>query len=796
MRGLLDDEALDGVHEARVTVRLSRDASAIQPDANRFMAEVERLCSLWGGAVTPIISINAEGALSHLYAKKIPGSAIDGAEGLHPHELFDLASATITRDPNREAFWEQLALPLLKYKKQDTYAALEIVRLDPADPWRLIYAACLGTASDSFDSAILRRSGHSPQLRMQDFVNVETVSTTGSLTDLLGRLTGQDRISPRVVSMVHLAYGGSGSTQLRSGKKVLPEPWFPSYDAGPNIVVVCSPGDVEDAMLLWNLRGAHGDYRAAPIGLPLAEASASSINQLNQHPNLSRNGFSARSLYVTSASIPVEQLEALFGQSETFQVASPDKLLTFGTFGWSRDEVMVWSNGRSQFVPLPVERHKDVFENLALNSSVYYRVDLAVADAPFPVGDDVRIDGFDGDIYAGSKTTWGMSRILSEVRQVTWPSRLLISRAVAARRGADLAESEPGRAAVVAIESLDGLGYVGNLAHAPLLKMLEEMAARHGFGWYKQRMRNVGASADPSEAVGPSVDELPERSFSEFKKALGNSEKATRNWLAWAEKSGMIVKGFPLQCELCQAKQWLPVEAFSPPLICRGCAQEISMPFGNRHIVEFKFRLSERLRRVYENDAMGHLLTAHFFDSVMRGRLIGLHPGMEVRKIGATQVVGEADVLVLTRAAELIPIEVKRSSTGITAPELAKLDALVSALESPWSAVAACQYSNEMDSDFSEHEERDQEGYYRRIALSYDRLLDPHLVWTLAGDPFAWTPLTADQIAERQKTFVKRFENWDADRGQKWTDEVMLKNPAEFLRRTRAENDPDSTPGS
>jgi hypothetical protein len=525
MRQLLDDEPLEGLHEARITIRLSRHATALPPGEARFLAEVERLCAIWGGAVTPIIPVDEAGRLSALYARKIPGASIDGVEGLHPYDLFDLNEASVKPAQNPESVHDQLAVPLLKYKKADTYVPLEVVELEPSDPWRLIYAACLGSAPTEFDPAALRQGNLIPGLKMEDFVRVNRVSAKGSLVDLIERITADDRVTPRVLSMVHLAYGNSGSSHLRSDTKVLPEPWFPAYDAGPNIVVVCTPGNTDDAMLLWNLRGAHGDRRPAPIGLPLSEASAQALSEISLSPHLARNGFSAHPLYVTSTSLSTEQLIAHLGQSDTFAIADPESLLSFGSFGWSRDEVLVWAGGRSQFVPLPDDHKQKVLSNPALNPFLYFRVDINVADAPFPVGDDIRVDTLDGDIYGGSKTTWGMSQILSDVRQVSWPSRLLTARSIAARRGADLSESEPGRASRIAIQSLGDISYIHNLAHAPLLSLLEEMAARHGFGWYKQRMRNAGLEANPIESVGPTVDELPERSFGEFKRPWATATK-------------------------------------------------------------------------------------------------------------------------------------------------------------------------------------------------------------------------------------------------------------------------------
>ncbi|MEV5686249.1 hypothetical protein AB0L68_24065 [Streptomyces sp. NPDC052164] len=306
------------------------------------------------------------------------------------------------------------------------------------------------------------------------------------------------------------------------------------------------------------------------------------------------------------------------------------------------------------------------------------------------------------------------------------------------------------------------------------------MAARQGFGWYKNRLRNIGLEANPGKSVGPTTDELPEKTFNEFKKSLGNSDKATKNWLLWAEKSHLILKGFQLACEACDAKQWIPVAAFSPPIVCRGCARKMPTPFGDRTNVEFRYRLSERLRRVYEQDAMGHLLVArhfnHLFESGRRGRLVGLHPGMEVRKKGETRLEGEADVLLFTRRGEFAPVEVKRTSSGFTEREIEKLDHLASFLNSPWSVLASCQYARDAGADFEQLASYSPTEGYSRIALTYDTLLG-RSIWSLGVDPFAWSPLSLDEIKKREERFVRRMAGHSEIEGFSFLAEDMLNPP-------------------
>ena len=353
----------------------------------------------------------------------------------------------------------------------------------------------------------------------------------------------------------------------------------------------------------------------------------------------------------------------------------------------------------------------------------------------------------------------GSIRSRTVVQEVEWPSMLLTARSIARRRGLDLSESEPGRACRVLLAGMEDLAYVSNLAHAPLLDLLEQMAARHGFGWYKERLRSNIEDANPITAVPSTTDDLPDKAFNEFKKALGHNERAARYWLLWAEKAGLIIKGLPLQCVMCRAKQWIPVSAFAPPIVCRGCGEPMSTPFGDRPTVNFTYRLSERLRRVYEQDAIGHLLVAHFFDSILgsgkSGRMVGLHLGMEVRNEDESTVIGESDVLMLTHRGEFIPTEVKRRSTGLTADEIRKLDALTTALAATWSGVAVCEYAGNARSDLTPFVLRHEvDGTYKRVVLTYDHLLNPRLIWAMGDDPFELVALTPDGISEREKSFV------------------------------------------
>lgn len=777
----LDNERLNGPHVARISARPRRVALPLAVGGPRSLEDtVELECQLWGGAANVILPITSSGHVPELYRRILPGSQIDDVHGsgYDPEmALNDKIDLTETRNVDRA----QLAAGLFPFRATDNKVTHEVVTLDADDPWHGIYLTCLGKLPEKVDSRIVQTGQWLPEIDFRDFVDVRRVTSTGSLDDLLARIWPEEHVlTPRQLSMNNLSYAATASTSIRVDRPVLPQPWFARYDAGPNVLVVCSPGSLEDLALLWNLRAAHGDFYATPIGIPHAEYTADALITLTSSPGLAQNGMSASTLYVTSCSISTDELTEVLKGMRHVSVRPPEEMLMFGSVrGLSRDEVLIWRDGKAAFKSLDSARHRDVLHQRNLNRLLIMQYDVAVEDAPLPISDEYRVEHYNGMFYNGAHTRWSSLKQGDKITSIEWPSRQLVANSLASIRNLKLNESAPGIAARILVEMLGGISDAYMLCHGPLLALLESMAARQGFSWYKNRLRQAGIETHPGESVGPSIDELPEKSFHDFKRALNNSEAATKYWLAWAEKSSVIIKGFPLQCPRCGAKQWIPIGNFRPPVTCRGCAKEIEFPFGDRPSIDFKYRLSEQTRRVYEVDAMGHILSARYFEAVfgrgLESDLIGMHPGMSVFPANGNTEIGEADLLLLTRRGEFIPIEVKRTASGLTESEVAKLDTLASALKSPWSGVAACQYSRETGGLMEPLALRDADGTHRRLALTYDLLLDPHPTWALGGDPFTAETLNDDDIAARQKEFVAFLTTRAKETDTDWLAYSMLR---------------------
>src|SRR5690606_16608795 len=111
------------------------------------------------------------------------------------------------------------------------------------------------------------------------------------------------------------------------GGAVFPSPWNRATAAGPNIIVVMTPGNVDDLALLWNLRGAWGDTRAMPIGVPRDQLDAGALRILHEPGVTTFFGLSGGHIYLVSESVSIAELEVIAAQGHGVEVASPRELL-------------------------------------------------------------------------------------------------------------------------------------------------------------------------------------------------------------------------------------------------------------------------------------------------------------------------------------------------------------------------------------------------------------------------------------------------------------------------------------
>ncbi|WP_324166227.1 hypothetical protein, partial [Amycolatopsis sp.] len=218
MRGLLDDQTLDGAHEVQLTYRPERVGIPLFKSRETSISSIVRyICQIWGGAINPILPVEEDGSLNRDYASVLTGAAVDRISGASAFHLFHLRSIKLKpAEQQQSAHGYQLAVALLQPGQQDKYQTLESVALEDEDPWRDIYAACLGLLPEIPDREILKAGYLVPELTFENYLRVQRPTVSGSLDDLLERLHCDDVMTPRMLSMIHLSYGNAGSTGIRS----------------------------------------------------------------------------------------------------------------------------------------------------------------------------------------------------------------------------------------------------------------------------------------------------------------------------------------------------------------------------------------------------------------------------------------------------------------------------------------------------------------------------------------------------------------------------------------------------
>lgn len=796
--GLLDDALLGGQHEATTTLRPERPVRVVSAsDLEALRAEMELACQVWGGGSRPIVPLLGT-ALPAPYLRLLEAEQFDLVSGL------DEIDVPLPERIELRQSWDIPALLVAASEPIERWRPVQIVELEGDDPWRDIYAAVLGTWPDTPDAGILKRSFLLREdLRFEEVVPVDRVAVEGSLEDLVERTTDDSHLTPRQVANLLMSHGLQPDTSFMGVRdEVVPNPYATRRAAGPNIIVVVTPESVEDLALLWNLRGAHGLGRALPIGVPVEQVTAAGLRELQQPGRATMFGLGGGTCHLVSASVPMPKLEDLAELSKAAVATPYENLLTFGPApGRRRSHVSWWEDGKTRLDPI-TDADRDALR--VARDIPNLVVDVAVSGFPLPADRTMRGSHLFGRFQAG-EAQLSISGLRSESTvEVRWPSPWTCLAAVAQSRGLSATASEPGLAAATLIHSLGSVHSVENLLHQPLIDLLYRMAERSGMSWWKKRWATTHAQMLEGGADPATLDEMALRlgrdepavappgegravPFQDFVSALGDQQGA-RHWISWAERRHLVVRGADVTCPDCHTVSWLPLTALPPPVPCPGCGRKIAHPYDPQAL-RFKYRLGEPLRRVLETDSLGHVLVLRWFVQLFgHGGLVGAHPGVTFSTVNG-KAIGEADVVLLFSDGSLVPIEVKRRSSGVDARALSLMDTLADALEARWDALAVTQPARDVpDIAAAERHSPDRP----RLVITDDQIHEHHVIWAMGSNPFAWNPRTPDQDRERADVFRRALSTNDPDVPWDRLADTLL-NPAIGVRRRRTPSESPET---
>ncbi|MFG1889261.1 hypothetical protein ACGFIR_15505 [Micromonospora sp. NPDC049051] len=745
-----------------------------------LIEEISHLCQVWGGSGHPLLPVT-RGQVPEAYAKLLETQQVDHVGGLQEVEV------RLPRRVGKRAVWDYPVIVLASTKSAESWRPIQIAELDPTDPWNPIYAATLGVWPSNPSERLTEFASLKPGLRFEDIFNVVRERVSGSLEDLLARLNDERHMSPRQLSNVFLAAGSEPDTSYIATDSVIPRPNSIRRAAGPNVIVAVSPGSVEDVALLWNLRAAHGDRRALPIGLPIAEISAKALKQLSKPGIATMFGLSGGKCHITSASLSISELQSLTAGARNALCVKYEDLVTFGyPPARPRSQVALWRDGRAKLDALSDSDREILNPTLSGFRQPSMVLDVYVSGHPIPADPTMRGGEFFARFQAGAAQV-SVSPNRERTVEVCWPPTWTCLAAVAQSRKLKVAPSEAGLAASTLIESIGDVDGIRWLLHRPLIHLLYEVGERSGMSWWRQRwtrthreLMKLGADPqaletaaqdlgrdDPAVAPAGEGRAVP---YQKFRQALGN-EAAAKRWVTWAESRHLLVRGTNITCPYCSSSSWLPMASLPPPVGCPGCGRTIDQPYGARELL-FTYRIGEPLRRVLETDSLGHILALRWLTELLDGHgLVGAHPGVRFIDPETNLDIGEADVLLLFSDGSLVPVEVKRRIGGTSGRAVELLDTLADAIQAPYDLVAVTEPARECESLTQLAKSLPDRP---RLLLTDDQLFDDFVVWSLGSNPFAWRPRTKEEDSKREAKFVRRLLATDPDAPRDFATQALL----------------------
>src|SRR6266496_3217826 len=322
MRFLLDDELLSGVHDAATSLRPQRAVRHVgEGDGAAVTQMMAYLCQVWGGQAHPIVPVT-DLKVPEPYLRCLYGDQYDIVDRRDREE----PGLDLPERIRQEPAWDHPAVIVAARERRELVRTVEVAELEPGDPWAPIYAATLGFLPQELDAGLREFAGIRAGLSFEDILPIEYTQVTGSLEDLVGRLGKTEVLSPRQLASVSLATGLEPDTSFLGNPPLLPSPGHERRAAGPNIIVVVAEGSAADIALLWNLRGAHGDRRAMPIGLPAGQVTRQALTILQRPGVAAMFGLGGGRCRLTSVSVPPDELAHLASGTPTV-VVPYEKLL-------------------------------------------------------------------------------------------------------------------------------------------------------------------------------------------------------------------------------------------------------------------------------------------------------------------------------------------------------------------------------------------------------------------------------------------------------------------------------------
>jgi hypothetical protein len=773
---LLSDAPLEGEHAAWREIGPELLTTAVDATSIEFARDAIGLhCCLWGGGCSVLLPVDPEArALERPWLELLRSNRLDRVSG---GDLLDTDADVYKRlDVHSGGPLTESVLTILAGNPPDDEEEIRVDLPDESDPWWVAYAGTLGFLPDAPPQGLVQRAGLVPDIEWSALVKLERETVAEpSARDLINRLRSRTANNARALSLHELRVRPAPWSQdLVTSPTWVQRGWNRQF-VGANIVIVYEPGSVADLCLLWTLRSAHGLYQGLPLAVP---ATADVVVELESWTDLDDwmhfaprlRGF-GRPWGLISASVPTEQLAEIAGRAEgpweAFTVSDllqppsrpsrPSVDVAHFTDGTAT--VGVWDPTDRELVR---DRPRPAF-------GLDLRGRITLSGKPLPALRALRSGFFGAGGWIGGGYDFQVSAD-SDTVAVEWPSSWELLQAAAAEHGLQVRPSRPGQAAAALLERVGSFEAIEPLKDDRVLAQLDRLGERVGISWFRSRLRDMQSGlatesddaaarsarieAQLDEMVVPPVDDAQhELTASQLQSDFGLP--SARAWLAWAETSGLIVRGARVECDRCGTKAWRAAAELAPPLACAGCGETISRPFP-ADTLTFRYRASRLLIEVQASDAIPHVLCAAWWVALFRrGWLTGIYPGVEF--LDGDELLAEIDVVLLLQEGTLALGECKRRPAGLLQRDLDRMDELAERVDAGWTFAATPGWAADAPEIWQSL--RRELPQRRRFALCAEQLQADsfHIMPLLGSDPTAWAPADAGAREAHQRTFKERL---------------------------------------
>lgn len=130
-----------------------------------------------------------------------------------------------------------------------------------------------------------------------------------------------------------------------------------------------------------------------------------------------------------------------------------------------------------------------------------------------------------------------------------------------------------------------------------------------------------------------------------FSLKSGDTKKIVQRNLLRLLETGLIYRGFPLECPSCGLQDWYKLDKADEFVECAGCAENIQLK--NLEKLEFAYKPNELAARFFSTDGPALLSTAVFLSKLNPSRHIQL--GGELLRLSEKQLLAEIDIFIFIK---------------------------------------------------------------------------------------------------------------------------------------------------